>query len=231
MEIFSLFFKAPAFHLVNIEYLKVKYGSNEVSLRVEHPPVIHILLGLEKILRSAEFWVTPFETLEYTWQLSPLGEQCLRDQVLSPFCYLSCWPIWPHRRRRTHPEDFSRWNLSQVQDLLSHHSLLIPFRGSTGSCWSKPLVALLWCFAGEREECWWEGHLSTHLVWMLWDIIQMSLTHPSVLSICKGGSRVQAKQTFKVLLNRLLSSDRGLCTQLLRMALVCSQLCKSGWEV
>lgn len=159
-------------------YLKVKYRSNEVSLRVEYPSVTQTLLGLETISCSAEWWLRLFETLEPPVHMSPFGGLWVRAQVVPTSRLLHCWPNWPQRWRWTKPEDFSQQNISQMQDVLSQNSLLIPFWGSTGSCWPKSLAALLWC-PGEREECCW-GDYSTHM--NAGTIIQMILTLPSVLT-------------------------------------------------
>lgn len=218
----------------------MKHRSNEEILRVEQPPLIHTLPGLEKILHSAERWVRPFETLESAWYLSPWGDNAWGTRFS---LHLALWVVDPCDLtgeegpilRPSQGESFLRCRTS-----LASTAFWFPFGGPQGPANPNPWQLCSGALLGGKEECCWEEHI-THLLWVLGDIIQMRLTHPSVLTcttnrvgqywVCKGGSRVQAKQTYKVLLNQLLSSDCGLCTQLLWMATVCSQLCKSGWEV
>lgn len=73
-------------------YLKVKYRSNEVGLRVEYPPVIHTLLGLARIftftLVMGEMIWNPwdpsaFKPLAWTMHARPGSLSILLTQLLT----------------------------------------------------------------------------------------------------------------------------------------------------
>lgn len=67
-------------------YLKVKYRSNEVNLRVEYSSLTQTLLGLEAVLCSGECCVGLFETLEPPVHISPFGGLWVGAQVLPSSC-------------------------------------------------------------------------------------------------------------------------------------------------